>query len=200
MGGIATEKTSQKRGLTILIIVNALFLLLALFRAMFCIATADEAFNIGQALRTIQGNQYLVENWDYFQTGDSFLTPFLFVYCKITGSTEGIILFSRIVFIVLQLLLSVFIYKILSLFFDRRASAFAVFIVATAVQLFLFNMWYDTWEVFFRLIGLFLIFYVISSFNKLSCKKALLLVFLAGVSRCITCTFCSIFWVRSLCS
>ena len=182
MNGIRINKSQHNLGLTILIIVNSIFLLLSVFRVFLCIATLDEAFNVGEAFRVFQGNRYLVENWDYFQTGDSFLTPFLFVFYKITGSTDGIILFSRMVFVVLQLLLSVFMYKILSKYFDRKASIFAVLIYETAVQFLLFYMWYDTWEIYFRLIGLFLIFYVISSFDKMSTRKAFLLVFLAGVS------------------
>ena len=165
-----------------ILIVNAVLILLVIFRAFLCISVMDEVFNIGQALRTIQGNRFLVENWDYFQTGDSFLTPFLFVFYKITGSTEGIVLFSRIVFIVLQILLSTFLYKILSRFFDRMSSLFAVVIYSTAVSFLLFYMWYDNWELFFRLIGLFLIFYVVTSFDGKPTKKAYLLIFIAGIA------------------
>ncbi|MBR5181455.1 MAG: hypothetical protein IKW88_04325 [Clostridiales bacterium] len=181
MDKIRTEN-NKNNGLTIFIIVNSFLLLLVIFRIFFCIAVLDEAFNVGEAFRALQGNQYLVENWDYFQTGDSFLTPFLFVFYKITGSTDGIILYSRIVFIVLQLLLSVLMYKVLSRFFDRSAAFFSIIIVETAVQFLLFYMWYDNWEVYFRLIGLFLIFYVFSSFGKISNRKAFLLIFMAGVA------------------
>ena len=147
-----------------------------LMRPFFCIAVLDEAFNVGQANRTIQGNQFLVENWDYFQTGDSFLTPFLYIFIKVTGSSEGIILFSRIVFIVLQTLLSVFIFRILSRYFDRINAFFSVLIYETAVLFLLFYMWYDNWEVYFRLIGLFLIVLVNCSYDKLSPKKSYLLI------------------------
>lgn len=165
-----------------ILIINAVLILLVLFRAFLCISVMDEVFNIGQALRTIQGNTFLVENWDYFQTGDSFLIPFIFVFRKITGSTDGIVLFSRIVFLVLQILISTFMYKILSRFFDRMSSLFAVVIYSTAVSFLLFYMWYDNWELFFRLIGLFLVFYAIASFDEKSAKKAYLTVFLAGIA------------------
>ena len=181
MNEIRTERNRNK-GSILCIFFNSVLLLLVILRIFFCIAILDEAFNVGQAFRALQGNQYLVEIWDYFQTGDSFLTPFLFVFYKITGSTDGIILYSRIVFIVLQLLLSVLIYKILAKYFDRRAVFFSIFIVESAVQFLLFYMWYDNWEVYFRLIGLFLIFYVFSSFDKISNKKAFLLLFFAGVA------------------
>ena len=174
-------KTSKNKYLPILII-NAVLILAVIFRAFLCISVMDEVFNIGQALRSLQGNTFLVENWDYFQTGDSFLIPFIFVFTRITGSTEGIVLFSRIVFIVLQLLLATFLYKILSRFFDCISSLFAVVIYSTAVSFLLFYMWYDNWELFFRLIGLFLVFCAITSFDQKNAKKAYLMVFIAGIA------------------
>lgn len=174
-------KTSKNKYLPILII-NAVLVLAVIFRAFLCISVMDEVFNIGQALRTLQGNTFLVENWDYFQTGDSFLIPFIFVFCKITGSTEGIVLFSRIVFIVLQLIMGIFLYKILSRFFDRMSSLFAVVIYSTAVSFLLFYMWYDNWELFFRLIGLFLVFGAAASFDQKTAKKAYIMVFIAGIA------------------
>ena len=174
-------KTSKNKYLPILII-NAVLVLAVIFRAFLCISVMDEVFNIGQALRTLQGNTFLVENWDYFQTGDSFLIPFIFVFCKITGSTEGIVLFSRIVFIVLQLIMGIFLYKILSRFFDRMSSLFAVVIYSTAVSFLLFYMWYDNWELFFRLIGLFLVFGAVTSFDQKTAKKAYIMVFIAGIA------------------
>ncbi len=174
-------KTSKNKYLPILII-NAVLVLAVIFRAFLCISVMDEVFNIGQALRSLQGNTFLVENWDYFQTGDSFLIPFIFVFCKITGSTEGIVLFSRIVFIVLQLLMGILLYKILSRFFDRMSSLFAVVIYSTAVSFLLFYMWYDNWELFFRLIGLFLVFGAVTSFDQKTVKKAYIMVFIAGIS------------------
>ena len=62
-------KTSKNKYLPILII-NAVLVLAVIFRAFLCISVMDEVFNIGQALRSLQGNTFLVENWDYFQTGD----------------------------------------------------------------------------------------------------------------------------------
>ena len=165
-----------------ILILNGVLAVLVIIRAFLCIHVTDEVFNIGQAFRTIQGNVFLVENWDYFQTGDFFLTPFLYVFYKITGSAEGIVLFSRVIFIILQILLSVLLYKILSRFFERISALFAVLIYSTAVSFLLFYMWYDNWEIFFRLIGLFLVFYVISYAEQKPAKKLCLLVLIAGVS------------------
>ena len=69
MNAIKAKKAAQNKGSTIFIVVNSVLLLLVIFRIFFCVAILDEAFNVGQAFRALQGNQYLVENWDYFQTG-----------------------------------------------------------------------------------------------------------------------------------
>ena len=165
-----------------IIIINAVLIAFVILRGFLCMSIMDEVFNIGQSFRAVQGNVYLVENWDYFQTGDSFSTPFLYLFYKLTGSTEGIVLYSRLVFIVIQVLLAVFLYKILSRFFDRVHSFFAVAVYITALALLNYNMWYDNWEAFFRMIGIFLIFCVIASGEKLSHKKAYLLIFIAGMA------------------
>lgn len=178
-----SARTDWKKYLPIFIF-NAVLAVLVIVRAFLCIHVTDEIFNIGQAFRTIQGNVFLVENWDYFQTGDFFLTPFLFVFYKITGSTDGIVLFSRIVFIVLQIMLSALMYKILSRSFERISALFAVLIYSTAVSFLLFYMWYDNWEIFFRLIGLFLVFYVISG-EKTDTRNSYILVFIAGIAHAL---------------
>ena len=170
------------RYVRIFMVINLFLILMTIIRSFLCISFYDEAYNVAQAYRTIQGNKYLVENWDYLQTGDIFLYPFLFVFHKITGSSEGIILYSRLIFIILQILLSIYIFKILSLQFDRTHVLFAVLIYVSAVSFLSFHMWYDNWESFFRLIGLFLIFYVISSYKNVSHKLSFILIFLAGVS------------------
>lgn len=165
-----------------ILVVNAILIVMVLMRPFFCIAVLDEAFNLGQAFRTVQGNVFLVENWDTFQTGDSFMSIFLLIFYKITGSTQGIVLYSRIVFIFLQTGLSVLVYKVLTHFFDRISVFFSVLVFETAVAFLIFNMWYDNWEVFFRIIGLILILFVICSSDDLSSFKKHLHVFIAGIA------------------
>ena len=162
--------------------LNIIFAALIIFRSAFGIVITDEPFNIGEAFRTVQGNKFLVENWDFFQTGDSFMYPFLKLFYMITGSTKGIVLYSRIIFIIIQILFSVFSYKILSNFFDKRAVMFTVFLYTSAISLKLFNMWYDNWELLFRFIGLLLLFYVFENEETISKKKVYLICFIAGIS------------------
>ena len=78
--------------------------------------------------------------------------------------------------------MGIFLYKILSRFFDRMSSLFAVVIYSTAVSFLLFYMWYDNWELFFRLIGLFLVFGAVTSFEQKTAGKAYIMVFIAGTA------------------
>ena len=83
------NESSKKNDLRyFLLFLNAILILAFVFRTYFTIHTTDEVFNIEQAFRTVQGNVYLVENWEFYQTGDSFLYPFLKIFYMITGSTE----------------------------------------------------------------------------------------------------------------
>ena len=181
---VTIKKTSDNRNTIIAIFIGIDVLLIAtlIFRAFLCINTTDEVFNIEQAFRFIQGNKFLVENWDYYQTGDSFLSPFLHLFYMINGSTEGIVLFSRIIFLLFQFSLALFCYKILSSKFDHVAVFMVTAVYFSAISLKQYCMWYDNWELFFRTVGLFLIAHVFMNHDKISTKTVYALLFIAGIS------------------
>ena len=76
-------KRPFNKGLKIIVVLNLSFILLLVFRAFFGAAFMDEAYNVAQAYRLIQGNTFLVDVWELTQTGDVFMFPFFFVYHKI---------------------------------------------------------------------------------------------------------------------
>ncbi len=140
------------------------FILLTLFalavsvvRSLFSIDITDEVFNIGQVYRTVIGQKFMVENWDYFQVGDSLNYPFVYLFHKLTGSTEGIILYSRICFIVITLVLGFITYKLLKPIFGKYPSFAAAILYYTMVTKTLFAYWYDTWSITFMLLSFILI-------------------------------------------
>ena len=173
-------KTGKSIADKILIIVNSLLVALLVFRSFLTINTIDEVFNIEEAFRTIQGNKFLVENWDYYQTGDIFIYPFLKAFYLVTGSTEGIVLYTRIVFVFLQIIFVFVMYRLLSKFFDRRALLLSLLFFASLVSCMIFNMWYDTWECYFRLIGVALILYALGNEENTSKKRSAVCFIAAG--------------------
>lgn len=152
------NNTLQKKESSLPFVFLSLIALAAMVaRSFFSIVTTDEAFNIGQAYRTVIGQKFMIENWDYFQFGDSLNYPFIYLFCKISGSTEGIILYSRFCFIFISLVFAVITYKLLKPMYGRT-SAFAVSIIYySMVTKTMFSYWYDTWSIAFMLLSFLLI-------------------------------------------
>lgn len=169
-------KQNRKKSLPAAVFAAAVIAVM-IFRAFIAVSDDDEIFNIVESFRTILGNSYLVENWDFFQMGDSFLYPLLKVFYLITGSTDGVVLYTRMIYVTVTVAESVFVYLILKKYFSKTASYFIVLVYFTAVSLKLFNFWYDSFELLFQTLGLFLLFYYFESGR--SCGKNVL--FFAGV-------------------
>lgn len=73
----------------------------------------DEAYALAIPYRVLQGDRLFEDMWEVHQT--SFLIPYLFMklYRMITGSMDGIVLFTRIVASVIHLVLSLVVYDCL---------------------------------------------------------------------------------------
>lgn len=71
------EKFSDKSPRIFYIVLTAVALAAMLARCFFSVITTDEVFNIGEAYRTVLGQKFMVENWDFFQVGDSLNYPFI---------------------------------------------------------------------------------------------------------------------------
>lgn len=158
---------------------SVLIIILLTFRAFIAINTYDEMFNLGEVYRVILGNTYLSENWDFFQMGDSFFYPFFKLFYLITGSTDGIVIFSRILFVVLRIIEAMFVYRVLQKFYGKTISYATVMIYYTAISFKLFYLWYDNYELLFQTIGLLLLFEYYQSDSDDKIKNRVIL-FAAG--------------------
>lgn len=160
---------------------HKLFLVLAIVlatiffvRIFYTINISDECFNIGEAYRMVLGQTSLVEIWDLFQTGDLFLVPFVWIFYTFTGSTDGIVLFVRLSYFIINLGLAVFLYKILSKRTDSLIAACIGLCTLTFAPFSLYYPWYDTFAVIFMLIGCLLLMY--GAYAKKSKSKTVALV------------------------
>lgn len=120
---------------------------------------SDEPFNIGESFRTVMGVSFLTENWDFFQTGDSFIYPFVKLFYVLTGSSAGLVLFSRFLYVTAMILLSILEYNLLKRNFGAKNSFAAVLIVNTSVSFKMFFLHYDNNEMIFQAAGFILLFY-----------------------------------------
>ena len=61
--------------------------------------------------RLLKGDNLLINEWNTTQFIGIFYVPFIFIYTSIKGSTEGLILFCRLVYVAWWILVGVLLYK-----------------------------------------------------------------------------------------
>ena len=88
----------------ILALLFAVFVVAALIhRLRLGVDFTDESFSTALAYRFAQGDHPFVDEVNSAQTAGILLWPFVWLYLKINGSSSGIMLFSRLVFLVFKL-------------------------------------------------------------------------------------------------
>lgn len=81
-----------------------------LYRAFHSIGDEDEHFYIFTAFRLVKGDRLLVDEWHLTQMASVFLYLPLKIYYVLTGSTTGIVLFSRLIFVAVKTVVAVITY------------------------------------------------------------------------------------------
>lgn len=106
---IILDKREAFKNLVFLIIF--IFLGVFLFwKAKFGFGNIDESFYMTIPYRLAKGDALFLEEWHLSQMSGVLTYPFVWLYLKIVGSTEGIILTFRYLYTLLQLLISLFLY------------------------------------------------------------------------------------------
>lgn len=150
-------KTDKVIKIVFLILMGILycFFIRRLFLGM---DTTDEIFNITNSYRLISGNRLLVDLWDYYQTGDMFLAPFIWVFWNLTGSLDGIVLACGLFYAVLNLGVAALAYYVLR---DYLQNFYARIAVCMGIVFFapfsLYYLYYDTAGQLFFLTGVLLL-------------------------------------------
>lgn len=135
----------------------AIILLMFLDRMSKTVGMIDEVFNISIANQLVQGARPFVECWDLYQTGAIFLAPFLYVFKLLTGSTDGIILFSRYVYLFFNLVIVFLAYLAFRKKIGTKAAILSGLFMLTFAPLSMYYPWYDSVAVTFMNIGLLLL-------------------------------------------
>ena len=102
---------------------DVLFILLILcgiglyiYRLPYGMADVDETFYLSIPYRLCQGDALIVDEWHVSQLAGFLFYPIMWIYLKIVGSTEGIVLAFRCIYVVFQLLAATGVYCILRRF------------------------------------------------------------------------------------
>ena len=118
---IADKKTIDRKKVQHLIFIG-LFLLIELFlirRGFYGFNTADEMYYIGTSERIYRGEKLLIDEWHPSQQLCSFLLhPIYGLIRTIMGTTEGIVIASRFLYLVFEGMITVLLY----LRFQRRGA------------------------------------------------------------------------------
>lgn len=150
------RKPGMKRyGYQIGIGVAAAAIIAALiWRIQCCILYYDEALNAYISyLTAVMGQRHLVENGYIFSMGDLFNLPFVYLFCKATGGTQGIILFMRFVYLGFNIALAAVLWKVFGSFVGKRTMLLFGLILITFFPGGMYTVYYDTSAFFFALMG-----------------------------------------------
>lgn len=96
---------------------------LMIIRAHYGMDTTDETFYLATAKRFSDGDMLIKDDWNTGQIFGFLLLPLYRGYVFQHGSNEGIILFSRMLFVVLELFTAGFMFRILRKYTDRTGAS-----------------------------------------------------------------------------
>lgn len=123
-------------------------------RLFFTVSLYDEVFNIHVSyLTAVMGQRHLIENAQLFAMGDVFNLPFVWIYYKLTGGMEGIVLFMRFVYIGFNLVLSGVFFCVFSFCMGKRNAILFSLILVSYAPFSVYSVWYDSAALFFMLMG-----------------------------------------------
>lgn len=116
----------------------------------------DEIVNLAIAYRMAMGQTPIVDMWEAFQCSGVYLSVFLRIFLAFTSNTEGIVLFSRYVYLANLILLALIAYDVIA-FIDRKVAILMSAIILCFNLYSLYYLWYDSESVIFMSIALLLI-------------------------------------------
>ena len=115
--------------LKILMIIIAAGSILAAIKCIFVGFQIDEEYAFTLSYRLIRGDRLLTEVWDPHQTSAFLLSLIEWIWIKLTGSSEYLILWCRAVTTLIHAAIAIYLYKTLRLFTDKSYS----FLISAAV-------------------------------------------------------------------
>ena len=117
--------------------------LILFWRCFYSVNTTDEAYYVGTVYRLWFGDGMLCDEWNPTQQMCSFwLYPFYALFRLILGSNDGMILAFRLLYIVFQLLISIYLYGKLKRF--GMISSFGIFFYLLSTAFNINSLSYNT--------------------------------------------------------
>ena len=175
---INKEKRNQIMRILLFVFVLG-FVYLLIRRLHYTISHYDEVFNIYVSYLTVgMGKRHLVENPMMMSMGNLANLPFLSLYYHITGGTEGVVLFIRYMYLVMNLILSTVFYILFKRALGKKACLLFSLVWISYAPFSIYSIWYDSAALFFLLMGALLISGADLSDQK---GKGVVFKYLAGI-------------------
>lgn len=146
----------SKFGFFLLILIVIYVIGMMVFRIHLYADINDEIVNLAIAYRMARGQTPVVDMWEAFQGSGVYLSVFLRMFLAFTSSTEGIVLFSRYVYLGNLILLAWIAYDVIAII-DRKTAILMSAIILCFNLYSLYYLWYDSEAVIFMSIALLLI-------------------------------------------
>lgn len=153
---------------------------LFLFRSVFGFDWSDETYYLALPYRFLLGDRLFVDSWDIHQTSALLMVPLLWLYRMVTGGMDGIILFMRVLYILTHAVVTLFMYRVVLRFFQRRMPSLlcaALFFSFTPYGINTFS--YNSMAYLFTAVSILFLFLLYSS--PLDSRWALFVGLLSGV-------------------
>lgn len=113
------------------IVVTAILLIFALWKARIGMHS-DEVYCIALGDMIARGNSFFKECWSSLQMSAVFSAPMIYLYEKMVGSREGILLFFRIFSVCIQFSICIYFYNTFKISYQK------VYVIAASMLLFTF--------------------------------------------------------------
>jgi len=126
---------------------------LLLYRITLHADVYDEIMNLNIAYRIVLGDIPFYHIQESYQVGAIFLVPFIWLFVKVTGSTTGIVLFSRVLYILVLVGCAAAAYRLFRRCMDKGNAFFLSYVIVFFEMLSMFYLWYDSLAVIFFWLG-----------------------------------------------
>ncbi len=101
------EKYIQNGVFLVLMAISAVFLI---WKCQYGFANVDESLYVAIPYRILQGDGLFIHEWNLSSLSSFLLMPIIWLYMAIVGTTEGILLNFRYIFVAVQALTALFLY------------------------------------------------------------------------------------------
>lgn len=141
------------------VLALAILLLLLIWRVPFGYDWTDESDYVALPYRLLTSDQPLVDTWEVHQLSALISVPLVWLYLLINqGSTDGILLFFRYSFIIVQFSVSVYTFFVLRRKYGNLSSVLAAGIFLSFTHYAINSLYYNTYSLLFLLLSILLVF------------------------------------------